>query len=129
MNKLSIAQERHDNALPDDDSLLQQALQEWTYTNAEYLVNGVDIIVGGVKVASFEQYMNELQQHLASRLDEDEENGLAVMVLRGLRQHGWVGSAARDFSGGPDVHLDIASRMLEKHAEQGLEEIRKESLE
>lgn len=70
MGSFQSAQLRYDNAVPDDDSRREEALQEWIECYAEYLVGGGDVMIRGsfvsVQGVQQDEFVEKVAEHLRS---------------------------------------------------------------
>lgn len=133
MNALLKAQLQHDYAEPADDSAHQEALQRWIDDAAERLIGGQDIEIRqrGWHVATVKHgaFLLGVQEHLTSRLDQDDDLNFAQMVIDAMGGNSREAMARRLL--GPTDHSlgvlhQIAEGMVKHLAEAGLEQDRED---
>lgn len=129
MGSFQSTQLRYDNAVPDDDSRREEALQEWIECYAEYLVGGGDVMIRGsfvsVQGVQQDEFVEKVAEHLRSlqEQEKDDLNALAVLLL--TAQSGCSVKNMIEDIVGPSSHsrgklYEIAEAMLEPYAEAGL---------
>jgi hypothetical protein len=127
---LARSQARWDNMQPDDDSGFEEAAARWIEDKAENLVRGCDLIIrrrGQVPiVVSYDAFLTKVQDHLNDRqiAGKDDEDMFAQVVIAAAGGAPAQGMARRllGHSEHPDGKLyEIATEMVEPHAEAGLE--------
>jgi len=130
MSALRKAQWLYDNAEPEDDSALQEAVQAWIEDKAEQLIGGADVLVrqrfGPPVGIRQDQFVAKVAEHLRAlqEAEQDDLNALALLLLQAE-----TGGAVKNMVGevvGQSDHsrgklYEIAESMLEQYAQAGVE--------
>lgn len=130
MSQLRAAQQRHDDAEPEDNSAYEAAADRWIEDKAENLVRGCDLIIrrrnSPPVTVEYNTFLTAVQDHLNQRqIDgEDNEDMFAQLVIAADRGAP-AKSLARNVLGHSDHPrgklYELAIELVSPHAEAGLE--------
>ena len=129
MGSFQSAQLRYDNAVPDDDSRREEALQAWIEGNSEHLVGGGDVMFrsqhGYMQGVSQSYFVKTVADHLLFLQENEIDDLSALAILLLTAQAGQPVKNMIEDIVGPSSHsrgklYEIAEAMLEPYAEAGL---------